>query len=120
MTESKEKQGENSFNDEQRLAESQQLSDSEREQRTRHRANQQQRLIISLLIFIIIAWVLGSYNASSVWIFALLAWVILWWKSTATRAIDLAAREAEIDKRRERAFSSAETTEWLNFMINRW
>lgn len=119
MTKGKEKGG-ISFNDQERSAGSQQLLDSERERRTLYRANQQQRLLISLLIFIIIAWVLGRCDASTVWIFALLAWVLLWWKNTGTRAIDLAAREAEIDKRRERAFSSAETAEWLNFMINRW
>lgn len=90
------------------------------ESRTEHRGNQHQRLVLSVLIFTIIAWLLGKADVSILWIFALLAWVFLWWKNTATRVIDLAAKQAEIDKRREKALSNAETVEWLNFLINRW
>lgn len=100
--------------------ESKQLSGAEQERRTLHHSNQLQRLIISLFIFTIIAWLFGRYDVSLVWVFALLAWIFLWWKNTATRVIDLAAKEAEINKRRQRALSHAETAEWLNFLVNRW
>lgn len=101
-------------------SESKQPSDAEQERRTLHRENQYQRLIISMLIFTIIAWLLGKTDVSIIWIFALLAWVFFWWKNTATRVIDLAATQAEIDKRREKSLMNAETAEWLNFLINRW
>lgn len=90
------------------------------ESRTQHRGNRHHRLVLSVLIFTIIAWLLGKADVSILWIFALLAWVFLWWKNTATRVIDLARKQAEIDKRREKALSNAETVEWLNFLINRW
>ena len=118
MTQRKE-EGDINDNDAEKY-ESKQLSDAEQERRTLHHSNQLQRLIISLLIFTIIAWLFGWYDVSLVWVFALLAWIFLWWKNTVTRVIDLAAKEAEIDKRRQRALCSAETAEWLNFLINRW
>lgn len=100
--------------------ESKQSSDAEEQRRREHRADQHQRLIISMLIFTIIAWLLGKTDVSVLWIFFLLAWIFFWWKNTATKVIDLAAKQAEIDKRREKALSNAETAEWLNFVINRW
>ena len=110
----------NEGTDARKASESKQLSEAEQERRTLHRANQQQRLIISLLIFTVIAWVIGKYDVGVVWIFSLLVWIYLWWKNNATRIIDLAAKEAEIDKRRQQALTNAETAEWLNFLINRW
>ena len=98
---------------------SKQHSDAEEEQR-QHRTDQHQRLILSMLIFTVIAWLLGKTDVSILWIFFLLAWIFFWWKNTATKVIDLAAKQAEIDKRREKALSNAETAEWLNFIINRW
>lgn len=100
--------------------ESKQSSEAEEQRRREHRADQHQRLIISMLIFTIIAWLLGKADVSVLWIFFLLAWIFFWWKNTATKVIDLAAKQAEIDKRREKALSNAETAEWLNFVINRW
>lgn len=100
--------------------ESKQSSEAEEQRRREHRADQHQRLIISMLIFTIIAWLLGKTDVSVLWIFFLLAWIFFWWKNTATKVIDLAAKQAEIDKRREKALSNAETAEWLNFVINRW
>lgn len=100
--------------------ESKQSSEAEEQRRREHRADQHQRLIISMLIFTIIAWLLGKTDVSVLWIFLLLASIFFWWKNTATKVIDLAAKQAEIDKRREKALSNAETAEWLNFVINRW
>lgn len=115
MTPRKE-EGELGVNDE----ESKQLSESEENQRTLHRANQQQRLVKALLITTIVAWALGKYDSGTVWIIALLVWVYLWWKNSTSRIIDLAAKEAEIETRRRQAMSNAETAEWVNFLINRW
>lgn len=99
---------------------SKQCSDAEELRRRQHRADQHQRLLLSMLIFTVIAWLLGKTDVSILWIFFLLAWIFFWWKNSATKVIDLAAKQAEIDKRRENALSNAETAEWLNFMINRW
>lgn len=97
-----------------------QASGAEEDRRTLYRENQHQKLIISVLIFTIIAWLVGKTDVSIFWIITLLVWVFFWWKNTATQIIDLAAKEAEIDKRREKALSNGETAEWLNFLINRW
>lgn len=111
---------ENSGSDEEKSSQSKQVSEAEQERHSLHRANQQQRLILSLLLFTIVAWVIGRYDVSVVWIFVLLAWVIFWWKNTASRVVELAVKEAENDTRRQKALSNAETAEWLNFLINRW
>lgn len=102
------------------ILETKQLLGAEENRQTPHCANQHQRLVLSMLIFTIIAWLLGKTDVSILWIFALLAWIFFWWNNTATKVIDLAAKQAEIDKRREKALSDAETAEWLNFLINRW
>lgn len=117
MTQGKEKEIGNK--DGEKLA-SKQCSGAEDQRRRQHRADQHQRLLLSMLIFTVIAWLLGKTDVSISWIFFLFAWIFFWWKNTATKVIDLAAKQAEIDKRREKALSNAETTEWLNFMINRW
>lgn len=113
-------QGEYGVTDAKKAEESKQTLDPDQDGRTLYRANQQQRLLISLLVFTVIAWVIGKYDASIAWILAVLAWIVLWWNNNATRVIELAAKEAEIDRRRQRALSNAETVEWLNFLINRW
>lgn len=117
MTQGKEKEIGNK--DGEKLA-SQQRSYTEEQRQREHRADQHQRLLLSMLIFTAIAWLLGKTDVSILWIFSLLAWIFFWWKNTATKVIDLAAKQAEIDKRREKALSNAETAEWLNFIINRW
>lgn len=113
-------QGEYGVTDAKKTEESKQTLDAEEDGRALYRANQQQRLLISLLVFTVIAWVIGKYDANIAWILGLLAWIVLWWNNNATKVIDLAAKEAEIDRRRQRALSNAETVEWLNFLINRW
>ena len=117
MTQGKEKEIGNK--DGEKLA-SKQCSDAEEQRRRQYRADQHQRLLLFMLIFTAIAWLIGKTDVSILWIFFLLAWIFFWWKNTATKVIDLAAKQAEIDKRREKALSNAETAEWLNFMINRW
>lgn len=117
MTQGKEKEIGNK--DGEKLA-SKQRSYTEEQRQRQHRADQHQRLLLSMLIFTVIAWLLGKTDVSILWIFSLLAWIFFWWKNTATKVIDLAAKQAEIDKRREKALSNAETAEWLNFIINRW
>ena len=99
---------------------SKQCLDAEELRRRQHRADQQQRLPLSIVVFTVIAWLLGKTDVSILWIFFLLAWIFFWWKNTATKITDHAAKQAEIDKRRERVLSNAETAEWLNFIINRW
>lgn len=109
-----------SENNSENSTESKQYLPPGQDQRTLHRADQQKRLIISLLIFTILAWVLGRIEASIVWIFALLVWIFLWWNNNATRIIELAVEEAENDTRKQRALKNAETAEWVNFLLNRW
>ncbi|KAK2560441.1 Uncharacterized protein P5673_016790 [Acropora cervicornis] len=88
--------------------------------RTPPRKNQQQRLIISLVLFTVLAWVLGRCEAGFLWIFLLLVWMLLWWNNNAARIIELAAEEVENDLRRKKAQTNSETAEWLNFLLNRW
>lgn len=88
--------------------------------RTPTRKNQQQRLIISLVLFTVLAWVLGRCEAGFLWIFLLLVWMLLWWNNNAARIIELAAEEVENDLRRKKAQTNSETAEWLNFLLNRW
>ena len=84
------------------------------------RADNYQRLIISVLILTFVAWILGKQDVSIIWIFCLLLWMFFWWKNTASKVIELAAKEAEIDERRKKALTNYETVEWLNFLLNRW
>ena len=88
--------------------------------RTPPRQYQQQRLIIWLLIFTVLAWVLGRCEVGFLWIFLLLVWMILWWNNNAARIIEIAAEEVENDLRRKKAQTNSETAEWLNFLLNRW
>lgn len=101
-------------------SEAKQTSDAEEGRQAIRRANQHQKLIISVLIFTIIAWLVGKTDISIFWIFTLLVWILFWWNNTATHVIDSAVKEAEIERRRQKALSNGETAEWLNFLINRW
>ncbi|RMX44773.1 hypothetical protein pdam_00009176 [Pocillopora damicornis] len=69
-------------------SEAKQTSDAEEGRQAIRRANQHQKLIISVLIFTIIAWLVGKTDISIFWIFTLLVWILFWWNNTATHVID--------------------------------
>ncbi|PFX19516.1 Synaptotagmin-4 [Stylophora pistillata] len=101
-------------------SEAMQTSDAKEGKQAISRANQHQKLVISVLLFTIIAWLVGKADISIFWIFTLALWILFWWNNAAAQVIDSAVKEAEIDKRRQKALSNGETAEWLNFLINRW
>ncbi|KAK3749843.1 hypothetical protein QZH41_015502, partial [Actinostola sp. cb2023] len=84
------------------------------------RDKQYKRAIISIGVFISLAWILGRYGYSIFWFFVLIALLMLWWKCKISWLLELVCKDADLEARRERAFNNSETVEWLNFIINRW
>ncbi|XP_046860503.1 uncharacterized protein PYUK71.03c-like isoform X2 [Xenia sp. Carnegie-2017] len=78
------------------------------------------RLTVSTAIFLILAWIFGSFGIGFIWLIPFLFLVFTWWNRTSAHVLKTSMRFAEMQAHRERAFQNAETAEWLNFVINRW
>ena len=67
-----------------------------------------------------LAWTLGYFGFSSLWIFFLVSSLFVIWKSQTSKIIKKHLDYEEIALHRKRALRQSETVEWLNFLLNRW
>jgi len=83
---------------------------------------QNQQIIVYLFVAasIISAWFLGSWGFSFLWVFGVVALVFIVWKGKVLVLTEQFLKVKEIEVHRRRALRQSETTEWLNFIINRW
>ncbi|XP_041353742.1 tricalbin-3-like isoform X2 [Gigantopelta aegis] len=67
-----------------------------------------------------LAWALGYFGFSSLWIFFLVSSLFVIWKSQTSKIIKKHLDYEEAALHRKRALRQSETVEWLNFLLNRW
>ena len=84
------------------------------------RENQQMIIYIIVALVIAFSWLLGSLKFSFVWVFLLIMVVFVLWWGKVIRLTEEHIRHAELSVHRKRALQHSETSEWLNFIINRW
>lgn len=103
----------------QRLKEELGNSDAEKAAKA---ARENQQLVIYLFVasVIILAWVLGSLHCSFLWTFFLIVLTFMVWWNKVLLLTEKYIKEKEMLVHRRRALRQSETTEWLNFIINRW
>jgi Ca2+-dependent lipid-binding protein len=84
------------------------------------RENQQIIIYLFVCLIIIVAWLLGCWQVSFLWIFllVLLTFVVWWGKVLYLTEEHIKSREIQIH--RKRALRQCETAEWVNFVLNRW
>lgn len=86
----------------------------------RKRENQQIIIYLFVSIIIIVSWLLGTWNMSFVWAFFLVFVTFLVWRTKVLSLTEEYIHQQEIFIHRKRALRQSETTEWLNFILNRW
>lgn len=84
------------------------------------RENQQILLYIFVSAVIAISYTLGNFDFSFLWVFILIIITFLIWWSKVIALTEDHIRYQEVILHRKRALRHSETTEWLNFIINRW
>ena len=97
------------------------LADDENEQIAKaHRENQQLAIYIFVAFVIATAWILGFFEFSFFWAFGLIVLTFLIWWSKVLALTEQCIKHREVLIHRKRALRQSETSEWLNFVINRW
>lgn len=95
--------------------------DTDHEQQAKvHRENQQLIIYIFVAIIIACAWILGVFEFSFLWVFGLIVITFLVWWGKVMTLTEQSIKYKEVLIHRKRALRQSETTEWLNFVINRW
>ena len=84
------------------------------------RENQQILIYIYVSIVIVIAWILGTFQVSFLWIFFLIVLTFGVWWGKVLYLTEEHIKNKEIQVHRKRALRQSETAEWMNFIINRW
>ena len=84
------------------------------------RENQQLRIYVFVSAIIMIAWVFGALQLSFTYVFGLVALVFVVWRGKVMSLVEDHILQQETLLHRRRALTHHETTEWLNFIINRW
>ena len=85
------------------------------------RQNQQLLLYLFVTAVITTAWVLGMFGVSFLWTFGLIVLTFVIWKAKVINLTEEHIRHEEAVIHRKRALKGhCETSEWLNFLINRW
>lgn len=69
---------------------------------------------------ICVAWVLGYLGFSFAWVVLLFILLYAVWRSKVIRLSGEMLQHAYLLAHRKRALRGCETTEWLNFLLNRW
>lgn len=84
------------------------------------RENQQLVVYIFVSFIIALAWIMGTFELSFIWVFMLIVLVFaVWWGKVMTMT-EKHIKLKEMIMHRKRALRQSETAEWLNFIINRW
>ena len=84
------------------------------------RENQQIVLYIFVSSIIATAWMIGYLEFSFLWTFILIVFTFLVWWGKVISLTEEHIKYHETVLHRKRALRHSETTEWLNFIINRW
>lgn len=82
--------------------------------------NQLYYLYIFVAFIVSSSWLLGAFGFSFLWVFLLSAILFTVWKTQVTQLVRRHLQLEEVIVHRKRALRNSETTEWLNFIINRW
>ena len=96
------------------------LEDEQDKNEKSYRENQQFVIYICVAVTIAIAWVLGTWEFSFLWIFLLILLTFAIWYSKVISLTERFIKYKELLVHRKRALRQSETSEWLNFIINRW
>lgn len=86
----------------------------------RQRQDTQFRLSLFVIGLISLSWFLGAFGFSYLWCFFLIPLYFTVWYRKNSKIIDERVREAELYVHRKKALRNEESTEWLNFILNRW
>ena len=65
-------------------------------------------------------WIVGAYGLSLLWLALPILALWLMWKEQTRLVVAGLAHEVNARLHRQRAFRQAESSEWLNFFVNRW
>ena len=84
------------------------------------RENQQLVVYIFVSFVITCAWLLGFFDFSFLWVFGLIVLTFLVWWGKVMSLTEQHIKHKEVLVHRKRALRQMETSEWLNFVINRW
>lgn len=94
---------------------------SEREAKERReRQDTQFRLALFAIALLSLAWFLGAFGFSYLWCVFLIPLYFTVFYRKNSRIIEGRVKEAEIYVHQKKALRDEETTEWLNFILNRW
>ncbi|CAH1793049.1 unnamed protein product [Owenia fusiformis] len=88
--------------------------------RKRRRENQLLFIYIFVGLSLLMAWKLGEYSFSIIWIFGLVGVVFVVWWARVLRLTEEHLKFYEVLLHRKKALGRSESAEWLNFVINRW
>ncbi|XP_048580326.1 tricalbin-1 [Nematostella vectensis] len=86
----------------------------------REREDTQLRLSLFVIALLSLTWLLGAYGFSYLWCLFIIPLLFTIWYRKNCRILEDRVREAEIKVHRRKALRDEETTEWLNFILNRW
>ena len=84
------------------------------------RENQQILLYMFISFVVILAWIIGYFQFSFLWVFLLILLTLLVWWNKVISLIEAYVRDKEVEVHRKRALRKSETAEWMNFLVNRW
>jgi len=86
----------------------------------RKRQNEQLYVYLFVAGALVVCWLLGLYQFSFVWVFAVIFLTFVMWKIRLLSVTEYFLRQCELRMHQRRALSQSETAEWLNFVIRRW
>lgn len=94
---------------------------SEKElQEKREIQDTQFRLALFAVGLLSLTWLLGAFGFSYLWCVFLIPFYFTVLYRKNSRIIEGKVKEAEIHVHQRKALRNEETTEWLNFILNRW
>jgi len=86
----------------------------------RERQDTQFRLALFAVGLLSLTWLLGAFGFSYLWCVFLIPLFFTVTYRKNSRIIEGKIKEAEIYVHQRKALRDEETTEWLNFILNRW
>jgi Ca2+-dependent lipid-binding protein len=83
---------------------------------------QNEQIIVYLIIciVIVIAWILGSWHFSFVWIVGIAFITLIIWCNKVVKLTERNLQYREAALHRRQSLRESESAEWLNFLLNRW
>jgi Ca2+-dependent lipid-binding protein len=84
------------------------------------RQNEQMLIYLFICLAIVLAWMLGTWQFSFVWVFGIALFTLVTWRFKVMTLIEKNIQYYETILHRRRRLRQSETAEWLNFLVNRW